>query len=86
MTSDYISERDSAKYLNIGHSTIRDLVKDDEDFPKPFVPGNRRRLYRKSELDGYMDKVRERNSPKTDAILTDAPAPPPSPPALNVTA
>lgn len=62
MESPYLSERDASQYLNLGLSSFRQLVAGDPDFPKPFVPGAKSRLYRATELDAYMEKAREREA------------------------
>lgn len=62
MQSQYIGDKEAAKYLNIGIKKFRSIVNDDPDFPPPFQPGSRKRLHRPAELDAFMDKLRARDT------------------------
>ena len=57
--SPYVKSKDAWKYLNVSETHFYTSVVKQPDFPKPIRLGKKLVLYKKSELDEWMERRRD---------------------------
>ena len=57
--SPYLKSKDAWKYLNVSETEFYTKIVKQPDFPKPIRLGKKLVLYKKDELDAFMERRRD---------------------------